>query len=185
MKKLMNYAAIAAITIAFLGASTLYAQERPKEQAEQEFELPRLYMEQKWATAAGNLAAHMIAGIAFAKTKGVTPEEYGKFVGELHGQYWDAEEQNPVKFFTKGMYINMNSFEDFQMEILGMSDSSVKARMNRKWEDAFKGFDKYGTTTDEFHNCLDKLWIAIAKNLGLEYDQKFEEEWIIVTVTKK
>lgn len=165
----------------FIFSTLILAQEQKK----QEFELPKRDIEQRWKQARGNLVAHIVAGIAFAKSKGTTAEEYGKFVGELHGQYWDAEEQNPVEFFTKYMYINMTSFEDFEMEILELSDSSIKARMNRKWEDHIKWVDSFGTTMDEFHNWLEKLWIAIATKLGLEYKQEFEEKWIIVTITKK
>ena len=170
---------------AYSEKKALKAKKMLNEKSMKEFELPKLYMEQKWARASMNLGAQMVAGIAFAKSQGITPEEYGKYVGELHGQYWDAGEQCPLKYFIIGMYKNMNSFEDFKMEIMEHSDSDIKAKMCRKWEENFSWTDKYGATMDEYNNCMEALWIAIAGNLGLDYSQQIEEEWIIVKVTKK
>ncbi len=163
----------------------LKAMRLMNEETLNEFELPKLFLEQKWARAASNLGANMLASIVFAKSKGATPEEYGKYVGELHAHYWDAEGQNPVKYFINGMYKNMISFDDFQMEILEQSESYIKAKMDRKWEENFSWTDKYGATMDEFNTCMEALWIAIADKLGLEYSQLIEENQIIIGLTKK
>jgi hypothetical protein len=169
------------VLFSFTLSTFIFAQEQTK----QKIEFPQYTLEQKYERAEGNFVSHTLAGIAYAKSKGDTPDDYGKFIGELHGRGWQAGERNPIEYFVSGMNFNMNLFNDFQMEILEQSDSSIKARMNRKWENQIKKQAEYGVTLDEFHNWLVHLWKAITNHLGLEYKQEFESDWITFTVIKK
>ena len=66
---------------------TLYAQEVNVEKP-QKFVLPQLYLEQKQDRTVMNLASFICAGIAYTKSIGQTPEEFGTFVGNFFAPGW-------------------------------------------------------------------------------------------------
>ncbi len=176
MKKI-SFFFIASLIIGF-STLTIKAQE-------QKTELPQPTLEQKYNCCEGNFIAHLAASIAYAKLHEETPGNYGKFVGELHAKSWQPENEDNLEYFIKGFHWNMNLFKNFQMEIIEQSDSFIKAKMIANWGSLLIEKERFGVTPDEMREWLEKLWIAIAEHLDLEYKQEFDGEWIVFTVTKK
>jgi hypothetical protein len=54
-------------------------------------ELHKPTLEQRWRTAESNLIYFVICGIAYAKSKGDSPEDFGTFAGEIAGPYWQEK----------------------------------------------------------------------------------------------
>mgnify|MGYP000651646991 CR=1 FL=1 len=112
MKKLLS----CAICLIFIG--NVFGQEK--------FTIPERTPEQKHQTTMFQYHAMVAAGIHFAKSQGISPYEYGKYVGDLVAQTWNNENG-----FDR--YVNMTIFslEDFRtdadipLEIIEKDDSSV------------------------------------------------------------
>ena len=156
------------------------------QEKEQKIELPQLTLEEKWETAESNLYYFICCGIAYAKSKGDSPEEFGTFTGEVAAPSWEKGKAKGPAYLVRGISWNKQQFNGFKLEILAESESSIRGRMNIPWEDVIKERSKrYGVSVDEFNRFFEKKWEAIADYLGLEYKQKVEEDWIVFTVTEK
>jgi hypothetical protein len=69
------------VSVAFM--FSLYAQEKYTVQVRTDLE--------KYITVKSQFYSFMNAGISFAKSKGVSPFEYGKYVGNLFAPSWNQE----------------------------------------------------------------------------------------------
>ncbi len=163
---------------------SIYAQEK-KEQTEQKIELPKLYLEQKLDRAVLNVTSFITGGIAYAKSLGKTPEDYGKFIGEKFAPGWDGIKGKGIAPFIRGMYRNFQSDVNCHWEILSESDKSVKVQMNRFGDAIIKADTETGVTTEEFDRCMGNVMEAITNHLGFDFKQELKEDWIVFTVTDK
>ncbi len=168
----------------FILSFSLNAQEK-QEQPSEKFELQKLYIEQKLDRTVSNLCAFITTGIAFTKSLGKTPEDYGQFIGETFAPLWEGMKGKGIRPFLQGMYRNLQPDNDFQMEILSDSKASVEGKMNRFGEATVIAFAGTGVTGEEYDRCFAKLWESITNYLGLEYMQKVEGEWILFTISDK
>jgi len=58
--------------------------------------LPQLTLEEKWEIAEGNLLYLLVTGIAYAKSRGDSPEDYGAIAGSVAAPGWgDARGRGP------------------------------------------------------------------------------------------
>ncbi|MCX6029174.1 MAG: hypothetical protein NT169_07700 [Chloroflexi bacterium] len=149
-------------------------------------ELPRLTLEQKWQTAEENLIYFVVSGIAFAKSMGKSPEDFGTFAGVIAvTPSWGKDEGKGPQALVAGISRNKQQFRDFQLEILSESETMVEAKMKGFGENDVRHWLEPGVTVDDYLRFFDRKWIAIADHLGLEYKQRVEGDWIVFTVTEK
>jgi hypothetical protein len=132
--------------------------------------------------AIGNLKSFTLTGIAYAKSLGKTPEDYGKFVGELYAPFWTIRKRSPEQI-VKGIYFNRQMNRNFQLEILSESETIVKARW-KEWLN-LKDNTGMGITGEEYALFLGKIYETISDHLELEWQQEFVDDWLVFTVTKK
>ena len=86
-------------------------------QAEQGIVLPVLKQKGRMNRAIGNLKSFTLTGIAYAKSLGKTPEDYGKFVGELYAPFWTVR-KGSAEQIVRGIYFNRQMNRNFKLEIL-------------------------------------------------------------------
>ena len=67
-----------------------------KNQTIPKFEVPQVTPEQKFEVLYNHVIAYCNTGISFAKTKGTTPKEYGKYIGEQFLPFWNPEDGFPA-----------------------------------------------------------------------------------------
>jgi len=170
---------VGTILVIFILSGSIFAQEKEG----QKIELPQLTLEQKWGRSVMNLTVMNIASIAYAKSKGETPGDMGKFVGELVSPSWEGVKG--MKPFIRAMYRNWQMFKNFQMEILSESETSFIAKIKGFGEGFVKAQENYGVTVEEYLQFFEQIGAAISKSIGLEYKQKVEGDWVIITVTEK
>jgi hypothetical protein len=164
----------------FLSFSAL-AQEKEK----QSIEFPQLSIEQKLDRAVRNVNSRDIVGIAYAKSMGKTPEDFGKFNGDNTAYLWaDIKGKGPIPFvqyWNRFLQTDKNS----KMEILNVSKTSVEAKMTVYGESNLKALSDQGVTVEEYAKYYGKYSETLANFLGLDYKQKYENGWIVFTVTEK
>jgi hypothetical protein len=172
---------VGTILVVFVLSFSIFAQEKEK----QSIELPQLYLEQKLDRSVTNTTARDIVGIAYAKSMGKTPEDYGKFMGERTAFFWaDIKGKGPGPF-VQYWYRFLQTDRSSKMEILSVSKTSVKAKMTVYGVTHIKAFADLGVTVEEYASYLGKFSEMLADYVGLEYKQKLEGDWIVFTVTEK
>ena len=152
---------------------------------DQIIQLPQLSLEQKLDRSARNTTTRDIVGIAYAKSLGKTPEDFGRYIGEHTAFFWgDIKGKGSVPF-VQYWYRFLQTDKNSKMEILSVSEKSVKARMTVYGETNIKALSDLGVTIEEYASFYGKYSETLADYLGLEYKQKFEDGWIVFSVTEK
>jgi hypothetical protein len=152
---------------------------------DQIIQLPQLSLEQKLDRSVRNTTGRDIAGIAYAKSLGKTPEDFGKYIGENTAFFWaDIKGKGSVPF-VQYWYRFLQTDTNSKMEIISVSEKTVKAKMTVYGETNLKAFADLGVTIEEYASFYGKYSEALAEYLGLEYKQKFEDGWIVFSVTEK
>ena len=142
--------------------------------------LPQLSLEEKWRKAESNLVYFIVCGIAYAKARGESPEDFGTFAGNVAD--WRAEKGGGPRVLIEGISRNKQQFRDFQMEILSVSARRIEARMQGFGETLVQARKRQDITVEEYIRFFGKKWEAIAEQLGLVYTQRVEGEWVRITV---
>ena len=178
MKKINKFMSIPILLII---SFSIYALDN-----EQKLNLRQFTPEQNWKRTVYNLTHFILGGIKYAKLKGETAEDYGKYLGEVHAQFWNKDKGTPA-YLVSGISGNFQMLNNSQIEILRESDKSISGRMNRAWDSWVKDAksEEYGISVDEFNRFFEEKWKAIAAYLGLEYNQRIEGDWIYFTVNEK
>ncbi len=148
-------------------------------------ELSQLSLDLNLDRSVRNTTARDIISIAYAKSMGKTPDDYGKFIGALTAVFWaDIKGKGPVPFVQ---YIHrfLQTDKYSRMEILGVSKTSVKAKMTVYGETHIEAFEDLGATVEEYASYYGKNFEVLADCLGLDYEQTLEGDWIIFTVTDR
>ena len=165
-------------------SSFIISQEKDVEK----IELPQLKIEQKWHVARNNLTALSMAGIAFAKSLGKTPEDFGKFYGELVASTYESRVKNVKEFVqlidTFGQ-IFYSERENYKIEILNESKNSVDGKMSIPAAYPLKYWTDPGVTVEEYMRYWGKYLAVAAEHTEMEYKQRLEGDWVYFTVSKK
>ena len=151
---------------------------------EQKIDWIRLTVEQKWSRAIYNSELSILCGIAYAKSLGKTPEDFGKFMGDLVGQKWEGVEG--VVEFVRKMQRNWQIFNAFEMEVLSESDVMFKAKVKGIFAEArAKKWSAPGVTADECIRFYEQLLKQMTNHIGLNWEQEQEGDWVVISITEK
>ena len=160
---------------------SLTAQEKEG----QKIDFPQLTLEQKLDRAVRNVNGRDLGGIAYAKSLGKTAADFGKFQGQLTAYLWaDIKGKGPIPFvqyWSRFVQTDINS----HMEVLKATKTSVEARMTVYGEKNLKSLASLGVTAEEYATYYGAMSEALADFLGLDYRQKFENGWMVFSVSDK
>jgi len=118
---------------------------------------------------------------------GKTPEEYGRFVGELFAPSWeDTREKKPgPEYFAKFYYSHMSAYPDFEMDVLEVDSDSVRFKHNRPYRSYFENEDMFGVTIDEYEAFMKASNEPISGYLNMNIELELDGDWMVVTMTRK
>ena len=153
-----------------------------KEENKQKIELPQKTDEYLVNRGLGNTMSWFFTGIAYAKSKGDTPEDFAKFGLNVWGSWWKDKD---IAGYLRKIYVCFSTDKDFRMEILKETETSAQVRMNiygKRWIETFK---ESGVTNAEYIRFLGAQLTSLAEYIGWEHEVKFEEDWIYLTVSEK
>lgn len=145
-------------------------------------ELPQLTLEQKWETAEENLIYFVVSGIAYAKSRGGSPADFGAFAGAVAAPFWTEERGKGPAALVQGISYNKQQFKGFEMEILRESMTSIEARMKGFGEVDVREFTELDVTVEDYIVMFEAKWQVIADSLGLDYKQSRDGEWTVFVV---
>ena len=174
------------VVVAFLLISTNGMQAQSTDtKLDHGIQLPQLSIEQKLDRASRNISSREIVAIAYAKSLGKSAEDFGKFIGENTAFLWADIKGKGVVPFVQYWYRFLQTDKNSKMEIVSVSEKAIKAKMTVYGETNLKSYSDLGVTLEEYAGFYGEYAETLADYLGLEYKQKFEDGWIVFTVTEK
>jgi hypothetical protein len=122
-----------------------------KEKEKQKIELPEKSLKYQVNRGVGNTMSWFYSGIAYAKSKGDTPEDFAKFGINAWKSWW---KDFNIPAYLEKIFRCFSTDEDFKMEILKQTDTYVEVRMTifgKRW---MKVFSESWVTDDEYIRFL-------------------------------
>jgi hypothetical protein len=174
----MNNTIVGVILVVSIFSGFIIGQEKES----QEIELPPLTLEYKLDRALINQVGDMILGIAYAKSKGDTPEDFATFGLNVWGSWWKDEE---YAYYVRKWYRVFSTDVNFRMEIVSETEDMIDLKMNIFGERYIDTYAESGVTKEEYVRFLGAALSSMAEYMDFEYKQKIEEDWIYLTITKK
>jgi hypothetical protein len=166
------------IFVVFIFSCFITAQEENG----QKMELPPLTIEYKLDRALINQVGDMILGIAYAKTKGDSPEDFASFGLNAWGSWWKDEDYS---YYVRKWYRIFSTDVNFRMEILSETEDMIDLKMNIFGERYIDTYAESGVTREEYIRFIGALLSSMAEYMGFEYKKKIEDDWIYLTIAKK
>jgi hypothetical protein len=159
-------------------AVTLIAQEK--------YPIPVRTADQKHGRTISQFYWVDAAGIAFAKSKGVTPYEYGIYVGNLAAPTWGPG--NDFEGFVKGIIYNLENFRhisDAPLVVKENEDGSVCIIANDKMIHKYFPDEKSIISYEEVKESMTGGFEPIATHMGAIITMETKDTLLVLTLKKK
>jgi hypothetical protein len=154
--------------------------------AQEKFPIPPLGSEEKHIRAVSQAWVMAAAGMNYAKTKGTSPYEYGKYLGNLFAPSWGQGDNFDT--YVRGSIFNLESFRDntdTPLQIKENPDGSVSIvtadRMFHKYFPEGSPFASYS----EFLEFIKGLNEPIANYMGGTMTMENRDGLLVFTYRKK
>jgi hypothetical protein len=140
--------------------------------------------DEKHSQAIFQLYGFMGAGINFAESHGVTPYEYGKYLGNLFAPSWSGNFNGFVEAVI-GHNELTRRVSDPSIEVKENSNGSVTIISDEKmWRRYFSDDNKIATM-NEFVDYLQGLYEPIADRMGATTKLELKDSSMVFTLMKK
>ena len=152
--------------------------------AQGNFVVPEVTPEQKQEVLYNHVIAYSTTGISFAKSQGVTPAEYGKFIGKNFLPFWNPE--GGLNVFANGMmFILAGMHPDNGLQIVKQSDKMIVFQL-KNVDMPFRQGPQYGVTLKEFLDFSSSLISVLANHMNVSFsDEMTSDGWYKVTMKSK
>lgn len=146
--------------------------------------VPELTIENEKEVLYNHVIAYATCGIEFAKTKGVSPLEYGQFIGEKFIPFWNPEDGFHA-FAGQIMFILSGMHPDNQMQIEKQEKNMICFRM-KNVDLMFRQGPAFGVTYPEFLACSEGIISTLADYMKVDFSHRVvEDTWYEVTLKAK
>ncbi len=153
-----------------------------QEEKTQKIELPPLTPEYKLDRALINQVGDIILGIAYAKAKGDSPEDFAAYGLKCWGSWWKDKDYS---YYVCKWYRVFSTDVNFRIEIISETEDMIDLKMNIFGERYIETYAESGVTREEYVRFLGAALSSMAEFMGFEYKQKLEEDWIYLTIAKE
>ncbi len=151
--------------------------------AQEKFTVPELTQEQKSEVLYNHVIGYAVTGIGFAKSQGVSAEDYGKFIGEKFSAFWNPADGFPV-LANQLMYILAGMHPDNQMQIVKQDEKSIVFRL-KNVDLSFKNGPMFGVTYQDFLDCSYGIIAELADFMGCRFSHKMTDDgWYVVNLSE-
>ncbi len=152
--------------------------------AQQPFVVPEVTSEQKQEILYNHVIGYAVTGIGFAKSKGATPEEFGKYIGTQFTSFWNPADG--FEAFANGMiFILAGMHPDNEMQIVAQSEKMVQFKL-KNVDISFKNGPMFGVTYDEMLDCSEGIISVLANHMNVSFSHQIVDEiWYEVTLRAK
>ena len=148
----------------------------------QKLELPKKSMEYKLNRALINQVGNIMLGIAHAKTKGTSPEDFAAFGLKCWDSWWKDKDYS--YYVTKWNNV-FSTDEEFKTEILNETEDVIDLKMNIFGERYINTYAESSVTKEEYIRYLGALLSSMAEYMGFKHKLKIEDDWIYISLVKR
>ena len=127
----------------------------------------------------GNFTSYLILPFAYLHKKGLSGEDYAKFVGELFAPAWGASKGKPLKEIAETYAMNLVTFGASKVSISG-DDTKVKIKVE-DWPP--KEFLAFFGISEEMVDALWESFEPIAVQLEINYSWKRDENIVTLVLS--
>ncbi|HKI89642.1 MAG TPA: hypothetical protein VKA38_11490 [Draconibacterium sp.] len=167
---------LAFLFIAFMLSAYLTAQEK--------FTVPQLTPEQKTEVLYNHVIAYATTGISFAKSHGISPEEYGVFIGKKFSTYWNPDAGFPM-LVNQMMFILAGMHPNNEMQIVKQDEKSITFKM-KNVDLAFQNGPMFDVSYQDFLDCSFGIISVLARYMNSGFSHKMTEDgWYVATFSKE
>lgn len=146
--------------------------------------LPNYTDAQRWQRVEFHSTSFSIAIINYAKSKGESVEDVGKYVGAMFAPSW-GEDVTPG-YLMRGWYRNGAAFSGATFEIVEETDHHVKFRVNNPTVSYFgDDGEAYGLTPADIQAFINAMYTEICDAHGLTYTETPDGDMRLVTVMRR
>jgi hypothetical protein len=154
--------------------------------SQEKYSVPVITSDQKSESWAYQYWTMISAGVKFAKTQGVTPYAYGKYMGSLFAPSWGAG--NNFEAYVRGMVFNfeaMHLTSDPKIIVKEDNDGSVEILTNDKIFHRYFPVGKGYATYNEFIEFFKGVSEPIADHMGAKTLIEIKDTIIVISIKKK
>lgn len=145
---------------------------------------PSFTVEQNWARAVSLLNANIVAGFGYAKSRGVSAEDYGHWLGKTFAPGWGQASVGTAIRYARGIQNNLRAYPGVKVEVLSAADTAVTMRTSRPYVTWFGTTSQlYGVNIAEYDTVISATTEEIAHYLGLRYQQRIDGDWLTMTIS--
>lgn len=174
---------VVATVLAGQAVPPVLAAQEPRQQDKPPVTVPAYTDQQRWNRARFHIVSFIVAGIAHAKARGESAEQYGRFLGDLFGPGWGPINTGYPIRVARATLFNFAAMPGSEAHIAEASDTSATVQYRRTHVQQF-GAERQisGVTLDEYDRALRATHERIAGHLGLRYDERVDGDWNVATV---
>lgn len=141
---------------------------------QEKFLVPEVTQAQKLEILYNHAISYFVTGISFAKTQGITPSEYGKYIGKEFIPYWDKNLGFDA-YVNKMIYLFNGFHSNNEMQIINMGNDYVKIRL-KNVDLPFKQGPMLGVTYDEFLECSYGILSQISEYMNVKFSHNISDQ---------
>ena len=154
--------------------------------AQDKYSVPVRTGDQKHARTLFQLYWSQAAAISFAKEHGISPFEYGRYIGNLAAPTWGPG--NDYEALVKGIIYNVENFRhvsDAALDIKENEDGSVIIIANDKMMHKYFPEGEGPASYEEYKECMKGTFDPIANHMGAAVSIDTKDTLMIITIKKK
>ena len=169
---------------AFFLSVTLVGAARAAAQGAAAPALPEYTNDQRWGRQAALTLSTLVGEISLGKSKGMTADQIGEWLGEHFTQTWAGGLD--VRQLATSFRYNTLSHPQAKVEMTTFTDSLVVMRVFATEVAEFGPKREIrGVTMDEYRKVFAHINRIIADYVGVALDQRYDGDWLVLTMRNK
>jgi hypothetical protein len=145
-------------------------------------QLPNLPIESKLDWATWRTDIYICTGIAFAKSIGLTANDFAVFVGNKHSI--TSPDDTTISAVVKTLNMLFTTYPKGKFELLTESNLSATLKWNRPYSAYFENGPVFGVSLEEFESVLYGHAIIMTKRIGIDFKYDIKGDTIFCTLKR-
>lgn len=139
-------------------------------------------IESKLKYATWRVDYYICTGIAYAKSLGMTADDFAAFVASKHSI--TNPNDTSISAVIKTFNTVMTAYPKGKFELLTESNSSAKMRWNRPYDSYFKNGPVIGVSLEEFERYLYGHVAIMTKRIGIDFKNDIKQDTVVGTISR-
>ena len=139
-------------------------------------------IESKHAYSTWRTDYYICTGIAYAKSLGMTVDDFAEFVGSKHSITNPGD--TSISAVIETFHWVMKTYPKGKFELLSESDSSATMRWNRAYSSYYRNGPVLGVTIEEFERYLYGHVAIMTRRIGIDFKYDVKEDTILGTIKR-